>query len=210
MKLTSFGGKKRKEKTLKILGMCRKGRSGSRTPLGLPSISTRVLLRTALLGPRRGIPADAAGPELRSRGAGSRVGSRAEQFAREWDVRALGRQVGRDGSCRGAKGKPGWRLRAGRPRPQAPWPPRELTRKIPRRRSRARVVRVRRRLSRCRRPDLLWKGLSSASRWRTSCEWPEAARRRGRQWAHGRGARARRVCARGWGCVWLVDLALNL
>lgn len=113
-----------------------------------------------------------------------------------------GLQVGGNGSRYGTEGKPGWRLRVARPQLRPPWPPRELPREIPRRRSRARERVLR---PHCR-PGLSWKAPSSASRWRTSCEWREAVRRRGA----GSGPERCTLRACGWvgGCV--PGLAVNL
>lgn len=172
-----------------------------------PSVRTtrrptaRILTRSGHRGAGRGLPADVSGPGLRRRGAGSQTLSRAGQFARERGAWAPVLQVGGNGSCCGAERKPGWRLRVGRRRPQAPWPPRDLSREILHPRSRARErVRPRRRHGHCSRPGLSWKAPSSASRWRTSCEWLEAAPRPG----------ARTACVGGGRkCARLVGLAVN-
>lgn len=182
-------------------------RCRSHTP-HLPTPPTRVLRRAGLPG---GVTTDAGRPGLRRRGADSRAVSRAGQIARERDagVPGLG-SVGTEAAA-GRRGNPGWRLRAGRPRPQPPWPPKESPREIPRRRSRAREGLRPRQRRHCRRPGLSWKALSSASRWRTFCEWPEAVRRRGRR-VGPRAGGARRVRACGWvdTCAWFVGLAFNL
>lgn len=101
---------------------------------------------------------------------GRRAGSGGGQLAREPGLRLAG-----NGSGCGTRRKPGWRLRAGRLWSRIPRLPRGLSPLRLPLRSRARErTRTRRRPCRVH-PGLSWRAQSSASPWRTSCEWPQAA-----------------------------------
>lgn len=159
-------------------------------PLPASSQAPPLCSRRLRLGPAQGGGRGGVCPlTLRAWTAQARGGlageSRVAHFAREWGAGASELRVCGNGSHSQEERQPGWRLRAGKRPPQVPWPPRELSREAPRRKSRTRKrVRPHRRRCRhcrCSRPGLSLKALSSASRWRTSCEWPEAVPRRGRR-----------------------------
>lgn len=131
------------------------------------------------------------GAELRRRVAAVGGGVRRGQLAREPGAEAPGLRLAGNGSRCGTRRKPGWRLRVGKLLPLTPRLPRDLSREMLPPSSRARE-RTRTRRRRCRgRPDSSWRAQSSASPWRTSCEWRQAAPGRG---ASGPQARGRGVC----------------
>lgn len=118
-------------------------------------------------------------------------GVRRGQLAREPGAEAPGLRLAGNGSRCGTRRKPGWRLRVGKLLPLTPRLPRGLSREMLPPNSRARE-RTRTRRRRCRgRPDSSSRAQSSASPWRTSCEWRQAAPGRG---ASGPQARGRGVC----------------
>lgn len=122
----------------------------------------------------RGVASFFCGAELRRRiGAGG--GVRRGQLAREPGAEAPGLRLAGNGSRCGTRRKPGWRLRAGRLLSPTPRFLRGLSREMLPLRSRTRE-RIRTRRRRCRgRPDPSSRAQSSASPWRTSCEWRQAA-----------------------------------